>query len=433
MLDSWDPKPAFEQGVIAEANVGEGTVRVRTTNGRVLDNVRLPSMVAGPGFGGMSGMPHPGTECLVAVFGDRYYLVATYAPRTNRAGVQGPSTETLPGEIRMDFENGGHALFSPDGTIDLMAHPWARTFFLAREHMVREFMRKWERISGPHNLLRSVNDVEDELSFFEFFLNERFVYRKTDKTPSIIWTLGDQSSSKTSPGNPGSKYLYLMQVEQRDSQSIVKARHKDERGLVDGVSRRETTWTKDGDVTVTEELGNQDGLAQKEVVSMGDDDIQIESKEGHFDTDKVISKEATVGGESKYKVEVLDTGQVKITNPSWTVTLQENKVAIIESEDTRIKLNGEQIEIGMQGGQQPMVLGNDLVSLLNEMISWLSAHTHPTPTGPSGPPLTAALLSSIQTSYTLNSGSPNAKILSNANTVSEGANYPSGGGPSTAE
>jgi len=436
MIESLSPKYIIEQGFITESHAGEGTVRVRTASGRTLENLPLTSILAGPGFGGISAMPLPHTECLVLILGEKYHIIGLFPPEGERYGANDPSAATKPGDFRMNLEH-GHVHFGQDGTFDFMAHPWLRMMFVGREHMLREFMQKWERISSPLNHMRMINDEQNELSLFELFMNDRFIYRENDASPSIIWTLGRNHPDIASEGNPGSDFLSLFQVERRlDSTSDVTGRSKDEQGLVDGVSRRETDWVKLGDVSIIEERGNQDGVARRLSIEMVEDTVSHETKEGKFvgnDGDAVFHKAINVGGDSILDIEVLDSGLIKITNPSWTITIKDSKVMTIESEDTRIQINGERINIGGQGGMEPLVLGGPLVDLLSQMINWALTHAHPTPAGPSGPPLQAPQLTAILNSFALAQGAPNATITSNANYVSEGSKYPSSGDAETVE
>lgn len=401
---------SIEQGFILESHVGEGTVRVRTVSGRVLENARLASMLAGPGISGVSAMPLPNTECLVFTSESLALVIGLFPPPADRMGLNDPSSETLPGEFRFQFES-AHAGFSPDGTFDLMAHPWCRSMYIGREHLLKEHIRQWERLSSPFNLMRSINSAEHKASLYELFVNDKFLYREGDQSANIIWTLGRNHPDMISKGNPESPFLSFFQVERRlDSTAEAIGRSSTAMGLVEGVSRHETDWVKEGDVA-------------------------IESKQGHFEQDGntlVEHQQIKKGSDVVHDIQVFESGKIIIKNPSWTVTLQEDKVAIIESESTRFKMNGERIEVGLNGVMEPMVLGDTLVDCLNQVINWILTHSHTTPAGISTPAIQAAALSAIQSSFGLASGSPNSKITSNANYVSGGSKYPSGGEPDTA-
>ena len=58
-------------------------------------------------------------------------------------------------------------------------------------------------------------------------------------------------------------------------------------------------------------------------------------------------------------------------------------------------INSPEIYLGLDA-VEPVVLGDTLLGLLEELCDALQAETHPTPTGPSGPPINAADYSSIK-------------------------------------
>jgi len=60
---------------------------------------------------------------------------------------------------------------------------------------------------------------------------------------------------------------------------------------------------------------------------------------------------------------------------------------IITNTTSRTILNSPEIYLGGEDAQEAVVLGNTLVDLLNELVDLLISHTHPTGTGPSGPPM----------------------------------------------
>jgi len=62
-------------------------------------------------------------------------------------------------------------------------------------------------------------------------------------------------------------------------------------------------------------------------------------------------------------------------------------------EDTIV--NSPAIYLGLEA-EEKMVLGDTLVALIEELCDALAKETHPTPNGPSGPPINAASYSSIK-------------------------------------
>ena len=55
-----------------------------------------------------------------------------------------------------------------------------------------------------------------------------------------------------------------------------------------------------------------------------------------------------------------------------------------------------EIFLGSQNATEPLILGDTLQGLLEELIGAINALTVPTPVGPSGPPINAAQFSAIQ-------------------------------------
>lgn len=70
-----------------------------------------------------------------------------------------------------------------------------------------------------------------------------------------------------------------------------------------------------------------------------------------------------------------------------------NDKTTIESDN--ITLSADKIYIGSENSSQPIVLGNELVSILNDLITQIAAITVTTPAGPSGPPNNIAAINAI--------------------------------------
>ena len=56
----------------------------------------------------------------------------------------------------------------------------------------------------------------------------------------------------------------------------------------------------------------------------------------------------------------------------------------------------DEIFLGSQNATEPLILGDTLQGLLEELIGAINALTVPTPVGPSGPPINAPQFSAIQ-------------------------------------
>ena len=164
------PGDRIKTGVVLDVNVGEGTCRVQTRSGEVLDRVRPTSMGGGSAGTGMIGLPSPQTRCIVLKTGEMFsdnVLIGTFPPldpEDSKTQV-GPAKEVLPGMVAHHFEDGGRFLLSPSGMVDIKAHPWAHRTYVPSEHLIREHVRQFSQKSGPHDLFRRISSTEEENSF----------------------------------------------------------------------------------------------------------------------------------------------------------------------------------------------------------------------------------------------------------------------------
>jgi|TARA_R110000822_G_scaffold26819_9_gene80513 hypothetical protein len=77
-----------------------------------------------------------------------------------------------------------------------------------------------------------------------------------------------------------------------------------------------------------------------------------------------------------------------------TVGISTNGTFNVDSGSETI-INSPEIYLGL-GAEEPIVLGDTLLGLLEELCDALAAETHPTPVGPSGPPINASQYSAIK-------------------------------------
>ena len=77
-----------------------------------------------------------------------------------------------------------------------------------------------------------------------------------------------------------------------------------------------------------------------------------------------------------------------------SVGISTNGTFNVDSADSTI-INSPEIYLGLNA-VEPVVLGDTLLGLLEELCDALSAETHPTPVGPSGPPINAGDYASIK-------------------------------------
>ena len=67
-----------------------------------------------------------------------------------------------------------------------------------------------------------------------------------------------------------------------------------------------------------------------------------------------------------------------------TIESQAGKITIKSS--TKVVVEAPAIEL-VENAAQPLVLGNELMSFLNQLVQNIMSHTHPHPLGPTGPPV----------------------------------------------
>jgi len=77
-----------------------------------------------------------------------------------------------------------------------------------------------------------------------------------------------------------------------------------------------------------------------------------------------------------------------------SVGISTNGTFNVDSSDITV-INSPEIYLGLDA-VEPVVLGDTLLGLLEELCDALAAETHPTPVGPSGPPINVADYSSIK-------------------------------------
>ena len=80
--------------------------------------------------------------------------------------------------------------------------------------------------------------------------------------------------------------------------------------------------------------------------------------------------------------------------PDGTIMIDGPK-SIVGSGNAKGNGQGDQVLIGGTSASEPIVLGNALKSLLQELITAITAITVPTGVGPSGPPVNAAQINGI--------------------------------------
>ena len=334
----------IEEGFITAVDIDRGTCTVFTETGRELRNVRPPLGVSSAG-GGQRATPMVNSACLVCYFmpdpSRRSYLISVFEMRAHddSGGEWGG-----PGEWRMAFDGGGAVTFSQDGLIDLQSEPGCRLVLIPGHREARLWADQLDMLFSPLSTLRVRQDADAGASFFELFLNSRYLSRRGDTAPDVGFTLGDQVRSQTTgPFNPQSPFLAHLFTESRQDTdgSVVTHRAEQSMGHVSGVAWYARTEAVEEGVALTDQRGLFDAggqqVARQVALSRGDE----------------IVFEETLRADGTY----------------W---------------------------LGL-GEHEPMVKGETLQGLLEETLDAILAIVLPTTTGiTTGPPVNAAAFQSIR-------------------------------------
>ena len=99
---------------------------------------------------------------------------------------------------------------------------------------------------------------------------------------------------------------------------------------------------------------------------------------------------------SKGNYGFISDGSLSIDNKGGMVVNTDDDVLFVTN-GSNYTIESEQGEIHLGNGssEEPLVLGDTLVDLLNQLCSELQVMNHPTPAGPSGPPVNAAKFAAI--------------------------------------
>lgn len=135
-------------------------------------------------------------------------------------------------------------------------------------------------------------------------------------------------------------------------------------------------------------LSDEDGEESVDVVSSGGSSVTLD-KDGGITIRSAAGREIAISDSGEIRVVsqaasvVLTDSSVEVSTSRATFTLDDAKVSIggaVQVEigaSAKVTVNGGMIELG---GTHPVMFGDSFATL------W-STHTHPTPVGPTGPPL----------------------------------------------
>ena len=110
----------------------------------------------------------------------------------------------------------------------------------------------------------------------------------------------------------------------------------------------------------------------------------------------ISSKESEMIFYSKGNYGFISDGALSIDNKGGMIVNVDDDVDYITNgSDYNITTETGEIHLGNGSDEEPLVLGDTLVELLNELCTELQKMNHPTPAGPSGPPVNAPAFASI--------------------------------------
>ncbi len=111
----------------------------------------------------------------------------------------------------------------------------------------------------------------------------------------------------------------------------------------------------------------------------------------------ISSKESEMIFYSKGNYGFISDGALSIDNKGgMLVNVEDDTFFTTNNNNFNITSGTGEIHIGNGSGEEPIVKGDTLVDVLGDLIDAINQMTHPTPAGPSGPPVNAAVFSQIK-------------------------------------
>ena len=100
---------------------------------------------------------------------------------------------------------------------------------------------------------------------------------------------------------------------------------------------------------------------------------------------------------SKGNYGFISDGTLSIDNKGGIIAnIEDDTLFTTNNNNFTIESGTGEIHLGNGGGEEPIVKGDTLVDILGDLIDAINQMTHPTPAGPSGPPVNAAVFSQIK-------------------------------------
>ena len=111
----------------------------------------------------------------------------------------------------------------------------------------------------------------------------------------------------------------------------------------------------------------------------------------------ISSKESEMIFYSKGNYGFISDGTLSIDNKGGIIAnIEDDTLFTTNNNNFTIESGTGEIHLGNGGGEEPIVKGDTLVDILGDLIDAINQMTHPTPAGPSGPPVNAAVFSQIK-------------------------------------
>ena len=111
----------------------------------------------------------------------------------------------------------------------------------------------------------------------------------------------------------------------------------------------------------------------------------------------ISSKESEMIFYSKGNYGFISDSTLSIDNKGgMLVAVEDDTFFNTNNNNFTIESGTGEIHLGNGGGEEPIVKGDTLVDILGDLIDAINQMTHPTPAGPSGPPVNAAVFSQIK-------------------------------------
>lgn len=365
-----------EEGRIVSVDVDRGVCVVQTVSGRTLEQVKPPLSISSAG-GGQRATPMVNSKCLVCYMlpdpARRSYILQVYedTSRDGRAGEWGS-----PGEFTYSSDGGGHVTFAQDGLVDLAADPNCRLVLIPVHRETRLWTEHLDVLFSPLSTLRLRQDDEAGASFFELYVNSRYLHRTSDVAPDVGILLGNHVRSElVSPFNPRTGFLAHLFAEAREDADGSVVTHR-------------TDWLS----------GNVDGVAHALRVESIKEQVVFAEQIGVFGEDVAFEQALVQKDEPVWANTVQADGSYVVANPTWiqSVPAGTDKPWNLTNTETQIDMKGDQLKLGL-GSHEPIAKGDTLQGLLEQMIDAILAIVLPTTTGvTTGPPINAAAFQSVR-------------------------------------